>query len=162
MTPEERDSLRFPPAPAGVFLSSRSGEQRIALVEVADWPLVAGRKWFFDGMYAATKDGALNLRMHRLLMGDVPKGLEVDHINRDKLDNRRSNLRLVTHAENCRNVPSQGGSSQYRGVTWSKKKRRWVAQAHLNSKGIFLGHFDDESEAGAAVVEFWRSVEQDA
>jgi hypothetical protein len=143
-------------------LRSRNGEFRWAKVDVDDAPIVTPHKWFFDGMYAATKSGKHNLRLHRLLVGKsmACRSVEVDHINLDKLDNRRSNLRLVPHSVNSRNVPSQGGSSQFRGVTWDKKRETWRAQANHSGKGYHLGYFDDEQEAAAAAIAFWRHVEE--
>lgn len=52
--------------------------------------------------YAYTRSGAFTLYMHRLI-AKTPKGMEADHINRNRLDNQESNLRNVTHAENCKN-----------------------------------------------------------
>ena len=120
--------------------------------------LVDRFNWFFDGMYAATKHEGRNLRLHKLIAGTPPPGLEIDHENRNKLDNRRHNLRFLTHAANCRNVPSQGGSSQYRGVVWDKERSRWRAQVKFDGRTRVLGRFHDEQAAAAAVVAFWESV----
>lgn len=143
-------------------LKSREGEfLGHAKVDYEDAPVVSTRRWFFDGMYAATKSGKHNLRLHRLLVGRGPmaRALEVDHINRDKLDNRRSNLRLVPHSVNGRNVPSQQGTSSFRGVSWSKERNRWVAQASHCKKNHFLGYYTDEEEAAKRVIAFWESLE---
>jgi len=89
--------------------------------------------------------------MHRQIMNS-PKGLLVDHRNCDGLDNRRENLRLATHCQNrCNaNLNKAGCSSQYRGVHWAKKAKRW--RAHLESQGkrIGLGYFDNEINAAKA------------
>ena len=86
-------------------------EENWALVEEADYPLVASHKWYAvkDGhhTYAATNikngDGYFNKRMHLLLL-EAKKGEIVDHINRDGLDNRRQNLRIVNRAQNRMNA----------------------------------------------------------
>lgn len=74
-----------------------------ALIDEADLPLVSTRKWYASktkwGNFYAVTNGVL---LHRFLM-NPPDGFEVDHINHDTLDNRRSNLRCVTHKENMRN-----------------------------------------------------------
>lgn len=103
--------------------------------------------------YAASWEKRL---MHRELLGLMTgDGRYGDHINHDKLDNRRANLRIVTNAENMQNRrPRRLGSSQYRGVTWDKRTQRWIAQGMLNGRTYFLGRFDDEDVAGAAAAEF--------
>jgi hypothetical protein len=147
-----------------VPLESRGRFVAWAKVDPGDAPYVVGRKWFFDGMYAATKSGKHNLRLHRHLFGRKlgNHGVEVDHINQDKLDNRRENLRLVPHSVNMRNVPAQAGSSQFRGVTWNKQRGHWIAQASHAGRTRYLGSFDDEQEAAGAVVAFWQRIEESA
>jgi hypothetical protein len=89
--------------------------------------------------------------MHRLILGLSPgDGLCADHINRNKLDNRRSNLRIVPPTANTQNMVRHGGTSPYRGVHWAKAERRWRAQISKNGKGIALGYYDDEIEAARA------------
>ena len=87
-----------------------------------------------------------------LYRGETPEdGLQFDHINGDKQDNRIENLRLVSNAENNRAFKRpQGGSSQYRGVAWYKRTDRW--QANIRHKGIqrHLGCFDSEHAAALA------------
>lgn len=92
--------------------------------------------------------------MHRALGGAQPgDGMYVDHINRDRLDNRRANLRLLTPAESAQNKPALRG--RFRGVTWDASKRKWSAQAQLAGRHHFIGRFATEEEAGAA-VSAWR------
>ncbi len=81
-----------------------------------------------------------------------PKGLIVDHRNRDGLDNRRSNLRFATHSQNrCNTNRSKAGcSSQYRGVYWNKQKKHWRANLQFEGKWIWLGAFDSEIDAARA------------
>lgn len=88
----------------------------------------------------------------------VPADFIVDHINRDKLDCRRSNLRLATKEDNERNKGKRRTSfgractSQYKGVTWTKGKKTkpWRAIYTLHKKQIALGYFEDEKEAAKA------------
>lgn len=88
--------------------------------------------------------------LHRFLM-NPPKGMYVDHINSDKLDNRRSNLRIVTNAENMQNVkkPRSDNKSGYRGV-W-KVKDKWQGWAKVNGKDVYAGSYDTAEEAHIAV-----------
>jgi hypothetical protein len=81
------------------------------------------------------------------------KPLEIDHINRDKLDNRRVNLRVVTPSANNRNrmTFSAFNTSNYKGVSWEKNKNKWRAQIRLpNGKSKYLGLFTSEEEAARA------------
>lgn len=105
-----------------------------------------------------------HIRMHREILG-MPRnkrgdhsGGVVDHINRDKLDNRRVNMRVVDgQAENMQNMGSKpGSSSKYRGVSWNKQKQKWYAYCRLNGKMISLGWFapDKEDEAARVASEY--------
>jgi hypothetical protein len=90
--------------------------------------------------------------MHREILGLVPgDGLQVDHINGNRLDNCRENLRICTHAQNHQNYHTR----LYRGVAWCAARNRWQAQAKLDGKNHWLGYFATEEEA-AAVAAAWR------
>ncbi len=91
------------------------------------------------------------ITLHRELMG-FPDGL-VDHINRDRMDNRRVNLRVVTAAENAQNRSSHPGtSSNYRNV--HRVGQRWIAAVEMNNKQIYLGRFDHEIDAARVAQEY--------
>jgi hypothetical protein len=76
--------------------------------------------------------------------------MEVDHINGDGLDNRKSNLRLATRAQNgCNLRPQQGKSSRFKGVAWHVCGK-WRAHISPNRTQIALGLFDDEIDAALA------------
>jgi hypothetical protein len=90
------------------------------------------------------------ISIHRLVM-DAPKGMYVDHINGNALDNRKSNLRLCTNAQNCRNTgPYLNNKSGYRGVCWHKRDKQWRAQIKHNGKVIWIGGYQDKEEAARA------------
>lgn len=85
-------------------------------------------------------------------------GDEVDHIDRDKLNNNISNLRWCSRSENMRNKRKKVNcSSQYKGVSFDKSRSKWSCEAHINNKKTFLGRFDTEEEAGRAYDDFCRS-----
>lgn len=85
--------------------------------------------------------------MHRLIM-DTPADLLTDHINHNKLDNRKSNLRFCTASQNQWNKPSYGGTSKYKGV--SRRRNKWKASIGKNNKSHHIGYFDTEEEAALA------------
>lgn len=83
----------------------------------------------------------------------TPKGLEVDHINGDGLDNRKSNLRVVSHLINQNNFvkrPERNGKSKYRYVNWCKTRKIWRVQVRYNGKAKTLGSFKCQIEAAHA------------
>ena len=135
-----------------------------AIVDDEDYETVAGYKWyasinvFPNGkkyVYAKHMLPVINgkrreERMHQLLM-EVPHGLHVDHINGDTLDNRKSNMRIVTNRQNNMNR-HQTKSSKYPGVTWAKREQRWIAQAQIGGKHIHIGSFRSEEDAHAAYM----------
>ncbi len=92
--------------------------------------------------------------MHRFIIGVEDSKVHVDHINHDTLDNRKSNLRLCTHAENGRKQKKsqKGGSSKYKGVYKYSDNRvkPFTAQIKFNYKRIHLGYFATEREAAIA------------
>ena len=105
-------------------------------------------KWWKgrDG-YAYTSRGGKNFTLHRLI-AQTPKNMSTDHINGDKLDNRTANLRVCTHAQNCRNQKLKtSNTSGYKGVYWNKDVSKWVAQIRIDGKVTSLGLFNDIKEA---------------
>jgi hypothetical protein len=88
--------------------------------------------------------------LHRFLL-DVPKGMFVDHINGDGLDNRRCNLRPCTRSQNQFNSKTNRGASRYRGVSFSPNASRpWMAIITVNKKAKYLGSFETQEEAAHA------------
>lgn len=85
--------------------------------------------------------------MHRLIL-PPPAGMQVDHINGNKLDNRRENLRLASNAENCRAARERKVyTNPYRGVSWKAANRKWQAAVCSDGKRKYLGLFDTPEEA---------------
>lgn len=84
------------------------------------------------------------VRLHRYLMG-CPEGMVVDHINHDKSDNRKCNLRICTVAQNNLNKSSYKNKSGEKGVYWDRNK--WKVVITLNKKDIQVGRFDSFEDA---------------
>jgi len=112
-----------------------------------------------DG-YACTWQGRYCLLMHRLIMGLKKNNpMQVDHKNRNRSDNRKCNLRIVTSSQQRQNTSSQiNKSSKYRGVCWDKERQKWKAQVKVNGKPILLGRFDEEDEAARVASDFRKQV----
>jgi hypothetical protein len=155
--------MREEPARAarGIPLRARDGTIRaFAMVDADDYKRLVRHRWCLKGGYAARWVGGRGNRrcerMHRVVAaGDDPR--QVDHINRDRLDNRRSNLRLVTRAQQQQNLPSQRGvTSRHRGVSWSKERQRWVASAGVGGRVYHLGRYRSEDEAARVAAAFRR------
>lgn len=95
----------------------------------------------------------------KLVTGKDPFGHQIDHVDGDRFNNRFSNLRLATHAENNQNTPLQkNNTSGVKGVSWHKQKSRWRANVAVGPRGrskqISLGLFDKLSDAENAVREY--------
>ena len=122
-----------------------------ALVDDEDYEKCMEHKWsiYGSGYAHGYVDGKL-VSMHRWLI-DAPKGMEVDHVNMDKLDNRKKNLRLCSSGQNKGNTGvSVSNSSGYRGVYFRKDRRNFNAQIHIRGRHVHLGTFDDPAEAARA------------
>lgn len=90
-------------------------------------------------------------RLHHTIFGVPPKGLMIDHINGDGLDNRKYNLRIVTNRENCMNRHHEK-TSRYPGVTWAKREQLWIAQAQIDGKHVHIGGYPTEELAYVAYL----------
>jgi hypothetical protein len=138
------------------------GEGQWTIVEPADYYLFGDFKWYLSGRginyYAARstkaeKGGTKIVYLHREIMNH-PVGLLVDHKNSNTLDNRRTNLRLATKAENVHNSRKRANtSSRFIGVYCDKRCGRWTAQIVYQGKTISLGRFDSEIDAAHAYDE---------
>jgi len=108
-----------------------------------------GKFYAVRGQMISPADSKI-VQLHRLIM-DAPKGLVVDHINSDGLDNRRSNLRLVTHSQNQWNRQKRKNTtSRFVGVSFYKSRGKWAAYINAAKKRINIGHFNSEIEAARA------------
>ncbi len=129
--------------------------QNYTLIDEEDYIRVAQKGYYFcnsDRGYVILKkplggNKYKEVYLHRFIM-DFPKDLQVDHINRDKLDNRKENLRICTGAENSRNREQNKGN--FKGVHYSKKNRNWVAQITKDYHVYHLGSFSTEIEGAIA------------
>lgn len=110
-------------------------------------------KWSSNGRsgYAKRGSGGRSLFMHRVIVGG-PTSLEIDHINGDKIDNRRENLRLCTRSENAcnRGSPLKRNAGLPKGVCPADKRGRFVAKICVGKRAVRIGTFDSPEEAARA------------
>lgn len=125
-------------------------------VDLADLKLLKGKKLYtYSRCYVGFRYRDPNTGytilgpLHYLIVGGVLPHEMVDHVNRDTLDNRRSNLRKCSRAQNAVNSKLRvTNSSGYRGVSFSKG--RWAARIRDNYAYVHLGLFDDPVAAARA------------
>lgn len=112
-------------------------------------------KWCLNSAGYATRrlNTHRSILMHRFVM-NTPEGLETDHINGNKLDNRVKNLRNVTHSQNqLHNRLPKTNTSGIKGVVWDKKNKKWQAQIKIHGKNHFLGRYNNIFDAFHARVD---------
>lgn len=128
-----------------------------ATVDDEDVPLVSGHRWSYADRptgpsYAITSiyvgKKRTTIAMHRLLM-NAPRGIEVDHIDFDGLNNRRNNLRLATRSQNEQNHPEQSNSKTgIRGVYCNPSRRKpYSVVLYLQRKPLYFGNYATLDEA---------------
>jgi len=141
---QPQGSIRYIPLTQGKY----------AIVDAEDYERVSRYKWCLSRtrgqLYAQRRTGGKTVRMHQFIM-NPPKGMVVDHIDGNGLNNRRSNLRICTRPENTRNRrPNPNTSTGYKGVWRDKRTGRYWAQIYFKGKSTRLGSFDTAVEAAHA------------
>jgi hypothetical protein len=127
---------------------------KVMLYDEPDQTIVDRYKWHLSttgyAVWRGVKDGEKQtIRLHRLI-NNTPDGMFTDHINHNRLDNRRENLRTVTASENMRNLTDQG-----KGYYFDNRKRRWVIDCK-RIHGVKSVMVDSEQ----AAIEYVNSLRQ--
>jgi hypothetical protein len=123
-------------------------KNKYALVDDADFTWLNQWKWSLTShSYASRIADGKQIYMHRLIT-NAPKGMEVDHINGDSLNNCQANLRICTKAQNAFNQKPRRGSSPYKGV--SRFRNKWQAHIRVAKDNIYVGLFNTQKEAALA------------
>lgn len=140
-----------------------------ALIDEEDWARLLEFTWHLTSYGYAGRHALRELgespdrktrvfKMHRELL-DIPQCMQVDHINGNRLDNRKSNLRAATNAQNNQNKRSpRNNRSGYKGVSWCKERNKWAAQIQVNGRQKNLGRFDNVEDAIRAYDEAARKL----
>jgi HNH endonuclease len=138
--------------PASMKLIPLSNSSLKAIVSDRDYKLVKGRTWRLRPdkrtNYAVADTNTRRFWMHRVIKPGLP---QIDHKDRNGLNNQRSNLRGCTTSQNQANrVKCVAGSSRYKGVSWSQEHRRWKAAIKKDGQPFFGGHHRREIDAARA------------
>lgn len=140
---------------------------QFALVDDEDYERVSKFKWYaagksrggdFYAMRRSTKNGGearKNIHLHRSILNDPPLEMDVDHINHNTLDCRKSNLRACTKSQNRMNRrgPQKNSKTGLRGVLFDSDRGKFLAQIRMGGKNIYIGRFDSAESASAAYIE---------
>lgn len=129
---------------------------KFAVVDGDDYERASQFKWTYtDPGYAYRNDYSNGQRkriyLHRFILCVKDKTQVVDHINGNKLDNTKSNLRVCSHQENIRNSRKQlNNTSGYKGVSWDKNRGKWISYFSPRKKFNHLGRFNCKHAAARA------------
>lgn len=121
------------------------------IVDDEDYDSLMQKKWYCSSIGYASRTSSnprKEMPMHRAIM-NCPEGMVVDHINGNKLDNRKINLRICTHKENIRNGKGMS-HKKYKGAYFSKERSKFYSKIKVNYKSIHLGYFSTEEAAASA------------
>ena len=126
-------------------------------IDLEDYPLVSQYRWVTNPAgYFLTSLGSKNEHqfLHRLII-NPPDGKLVDHIDGDKSNCRRENLRICTQKENNRNVGlTSNNRSGYKGVHWAADRGKWRSEITVDGKHIRIGSFETAEDAARAYDEY--------
>lgn len=128
---------------------------KIAFVDDVNYDYLSQFCWAHKDGYAVRRKKLesgrrISISMHREICNS-PRGFDVDHIDGQKLNNQKSNLRVATKQQNQFNRgANKGSASKHKGVSWYSKHKLWRASIRINKKTQHLGLFNTEEEAAAA------------
>lgn len=131
-------------------VSGRRGAGLYIKVDAEDYAEVTRSTWSLGTHgYARARRNQQTVFLHKLL---CPGDGYVDHINHDRLDNRRANLRLVDNATNVQNRQGaqRNSKSGVRNVCWHKKSGKWLVQLSVRGRYVYVGLYDDLGDAARA------------
>ena len=132
---------------------------KVAIVDDEDFEYLNQFKWFVNNinekLYVRRnirlfKNKQTTILMHRFIM-KADKGMIIDHLDGNPLNNQKNNLRICTHAENMRNskIP-KNNTSGFKGVSFVKKHNRYESSIRINNKKIYIGYYIDPIDAARA------------
>lgn len=135
-----------------------TNSELVVVIDDIDFDRVSKYKWYLSSWNSPKSTTRINGRyaiLSRFILG-IPRdnGYDVDHINRDTLDNRRENLRICEPGQNYLNKGKQKNcASKYKGV--HVKGKKWRALVKYKRRDYYLGVFENEKDAAIAVNNFY-------
>lgn len=129
-------------------------QNKETIVDDEDYEQLVQYNWYYHNGYAVRKSSRKTkdrktLYLHRILLN--PGNQYIDHINGNKLDNRKENLRVASRSQNAMNTNKlKNKTSIYKGVYLYKRTGKWIARISLNGKCYSLGCFVNEIDAAKA------------
>ena len=128
---------------------------KVALINNEDFEFINQFKWYIYDNYGrnfyaicSTHKPDKTIFMHRLIMNVSDFKIQIDHKDRNGLNNQRFNLRTCTSSQNAMNRKKiKNCSSKFKGVHWNKQKKKWRSVVEIDNKKKHLGYFDNEIEA---------------
>jgi hypothetical protein len=101
--------------------------------------------------FTGLRDTLAHRIIWKLVHGNIPDGMHIDHINGDPWDNRICNLRCVSRSENMQNSAKHStGIGRVKGVSWDKHNKKWQSEIRTNGGRVFLGRFESKGMAALA------------
>lgn len=144
-----------------IFFYDRSGQESVRIkISPKDADVASAYRWHVRGGYACTTVNGSNMFLHNIIMGSTSG--TVDHINRDRLDNRRENLRFASNFQNAANKAiRKDNSTGFKGVWYVKKNKKYRASIQSENKRIYLGLFNTPEEAANAYNSAAKNLHKD-
>lgn len=144
----------------GNMAEIKLSQGKVAIVDDCDFERLNGWNWYLNSYGYAVRHEVVSIArkrpsvlMHRVI-ADTPPGMHTDHINGNKLDNRRCNLRICTAAQNISNTGLRSdNSSGCKGVYWRKSISKWCVQISVKGKRLHVGYFSCIEAARKAYAE---------
>lgn len=135
-----------------ILLSKKGKETGKAIIDTEDIVICKKFRWYKNnkhGYVVANGENNKTIYLHRVIMEkDYLDGMEVDHINNNKLDNRKNNLRICTKTQNIWNRRRlKNNTSGTTGVSFSKKMNKWMSYIRENNKRVHLGYYKNKEDA---------------
>jgi len=135
------------------MIKIRLTQGKYTIVDNEDFEWLNQWKWHYNNGYAMRRKHifgekrGIYISMHNFI-NQTPSGFDTDHINRNGLDNRKRNLRTVTHQQNAFNAKLNiKNTSGYKGIFWDRFTNNWRVHITLNNKYVHLGRYAKIKEA---------------
>lgn len=135
---------------ASVLMVLHNGE--VTLVDYSQYEQINHLSWTIVAKgYSGRRLTPQGCELLHRRINNTPPGMDTDHINGFRMDNRKCNLRTATRSQNNANQKKKSGTySRFKGVSWDKRKLKWQAGIKINGKRKALGRFDNEEDASKA------------